>query len=219
MQSSPGAAYTATPRTTPARKRDRARYDRATVHAILDSEWICHLGFVVDGAPVVLPTMYARVDERLYLHGSTGSRPMRAAAEGLRVCVTVTRAEGIVLARSAVNHSVNYRSVVAHGTAHLVTDPGERALAMDALLDAAVPGRSGDCRPPDAKELAQTAIVRLDLDEVAAKVRDGGVIDEPGDVGLPHWAGVIPMTRSLGTPVPAADQDPAAPLPPYLAAT
>ncbi|MFJ6216911.1 pyridoxamine 5'-phosphate oxidase family protein [Streptomyces sp. NPDC092296] len=209
--------YPQTPRTTPTRYRDRATWEREAVHAILDEGYLCHLGFVVDGAPVVLPTIYARVGDRLYVHGSTGSRPLRAAADpGMPVCVTVTLVDGLVLTRSAFNHSINFRSVVAHGTAHRVTDPAELAVALDALVDQVVPGRSADCRPADAKELAATAVVRLDLDEVSAKVRADDADDEPADLALPHWAGVVPVRTVRGTPVPDAALPPEQPLPPYL---
>ena len=159
-------------------------------------------GFVRDGAPVVLPTLYARCGERLYVHGSTGSRPLRGAAgdPGLAVCLTVTHVDGLVLARSAFHHSINYRSVVVHGTAHQVTDPAERALALDAIVEQAVPGRSGDSRRANARELAATAVLRLDLREVSAKVRSGGPNDEPQDAVLPHWSGVVPVARTYAAP-------------------
>jgi uncharacterized protein len=210
--------YEATARTTPTRARERAHYERDVVHAILDEGVVCHLGFVADGAPVVLPTLYARVGDRLYLHGSTGSRPLRSAGGdgGLPVCVTVTLVDGLVLARSAFHHSVNYRCVVIHGTAHDVTDPAERSAALDALVDHVVPGRAADCRPGNAKELAATAVVRLDLREVSAKVRAGGPGDEPEDLALPYWSGVVPVTTGRGTPEPAADLAPSVPLPAYL---
>ncbi|GAA3741869.1 hypothetical protein HDA32_003379 [Spinactinospora alkalitolerans] len=215
-QTSPAADYPATARTTPTRHLERAHYDRATVHAILDADFVCHMGFVADGLPVVLPTLYARVGERLYIHGSTGSRPLRSATDGLDVCLTVTLLDELVLARSAVHHSVNYRSVVVHGRATRVTDEAELTLALDALVDHAVPGRAADCRPADAKERAKTAVLRLDLAEVSAKVRAQGVGDEPEDMDLAHWAGLIPLDRVIGTPVP----DPAVPegtaLPGYL---
>ncbi|WP_308251291.1 pyridoxamine 5'-phosphate oxidase family protein [Streptomonospora nanhaiensis] len=200
IDSSP--AYPAGPRTTPTRLAERARYDRAAVHAILDADYVCHLGFVADGAPVVLPTMYARVGERLYIHGSTGSRPLHAARECLRVCVTVTLTDGVVLARSAFHHSLNYRSVVAHGIAHRVVAEEERRMALDALVNAPFPGRADDCRPPTPKELAKTAVIRLDLTDVSAKVRTGGVVDEPEDMDLPYWAGVVPTARGYSPPVP-----------------
>ncbi|MFG3498924.1 pyridoxamine 5'-phosphate oxidase family protein [Streptomyces sp. NPDC047928] len=214
-------SYEPTDRTVPTRGRPRASYDRALVHSILDEAYVCHLGFVRDGAPVVLPTLYGRVGETLYVHGSTGSRPLRMAGEtdpGLPVCLTVTHVDGLVLARSAFHHSVNYRSVVVHGTAHPVTDPEEKRTALDALVDHVVPGRSYDSRPANAKELAATAVLRLDLAEVSAKVRTGGVNEEPEDLSLPHWAGVVPLVTRYGTAVPDEDLDPSIALPDYLAA-
>ncbi|BDB42944.1 MULTISPECIES: pyridoxamine 5'-phosphate oxidase family protein [Mycobacterium] len=207
--------YLPTPATTPTRYRERARYDRDTVHRILDESLICHLGYVRDGRPVVLPTTHARLDETLYLHGSSGSGPMLAARlSGLRICVTVTLVDALVLARSAMHHSLNYRSVVALGTARIVADPAEKARALGALLDHIRPGRAADCRPPNARELAATAVLALDLVEVSAKVRDGGVADDPEDLALPHWAGVVPLALTAGTPVPDGDCD--LPLPAYL---
>ncbi|MFF5938222.1 pyridoxamine 5'-phosphate oxidase family protein [Streptomyces sp. NPDC012508] len=216
--------YEPTERTIPTRSRHRASYDRALVHSILDEAYVCHLGFVRDGAPVVLPTLYGRIGDRLYVHGSTGSRPVRMAggsgpgAPGLPVCLTVTHVDGLVLAKSAFHHSINYRSVVVHGTAHQVTDPEELRTALDALVDHVVPGRADDSRPANARELAATAVLRLDLDEVSAKVRAGGPNDEPEDAALPHWAGVIPVRRAYDTPVPAEDLDPSVALPAYLTA-
>ncbi|GAA3935237.1 pyridoxamine 5'-phosphate oxidase family protein [Streptomyces gulbargensis] len=215
--------YPPTDRTVPTRSRDRASYDKDLVHAILDEGSVCHLGFVRDGAPVVLPTLYGRVGGRLYVHGSTGSRPLRTAgrgedAPGLPVCLTVTHVDGLVLARSAFHHSLNYRSVVVHGTAHQVTDPEEMRTALDALVDQVVPGRSRDARPANAKELAATAVLRLDLAEVSAKVRTGGPNDDPEDLALSHWTGVVPVRNGYGTPEPAADLDPSVALPGYLAA-
>ncbi|MFF3448263.1 pyridoxamine 5'-phosphate oxidase family protein [Streptomyces sp. NPDC002667] len=215
------AAYTPTDRTVPTRSKERAAYDRELVHAILDEGYVCHLGFVRDGAPVVLPTLYARVGERLYVHGSTGSRPLRMSGQadpGLAVCLTVTHVDGLVLARSAFHHSINYRSVVVHGIAHQVTDPEERRLALDALVDHVVPGRSADSRPANAKELAATAVISLDLDEVSAKLRGGGPSDEPEDLSLPHWTGVVPLVKGHGTPVPADDLAAGIELPDYLKA-
>ncbi|MEU9796057.1 pyridoxamine 5'-phosphate oxidase family protein [Streptomyces sparsogenes] len=213
-------AYQPTDRTVPTRSRERASYDRELVHSILDEGYVCHLGFVRDGAPVVLPTLYGRVGERLYVHGSTGSRPLRMAGgaedPGLPVCLTVTHVDGLVLARSAFHHSINYRSVVVHGTARQVTDPTERAAALDALVDHVVPGRAADSRPANAKELAATAVLALDLAEVSAKVRTGGPNDEPEDLALPYWSGVLPVARTYGAPVPADDLPADTPVPGYL---
>lgn len=210
-------AYHPTPRTTPTRYRERARYDRETVHRILDESLICHLAYVQDGLPVVLPTIHTRIGETLYIHGSSGSGPMLAARlAGMPVCVTVTLVDGLVLARAAMHHSMNYRSVVAVSTARIVEDPDEKAQALHAVLNHIRPGRADDCRPPDARELAATAVLALDLDEVSAKVREGGVSDDAEDLTLPYWAGVVPLRLTAGAVVPDADLDPATPLPSYL---
>ncbi|MFI0790200.1 pyridoxamine 5'-phosphate oxidase family protein [Streptomyces lydicus] len=215
-------AYVPTDRTTPTRSRDRAAYDHETVHGILDAGYLCHLGFVRDGSPVVLPTLYGRVGDRLYLHGSTGSRPLRMAGQapdpGLEVCVTVTHVDGLVLARSAFHHSINYRSVVVHGTAYQVTDEEEKSAALDALVDHVLPGRAADSRPGNAKELAATAVIRLDLREVSAKIRTGGPHDEPEDLALPYWSGVLPVAPVYGAPIPSDDLAPGIPAPAYLPA-
>jgi hypothetical protein len=203
----------------PTRYRERAHYDRATVHGILDEALICHVGYLNAGQPVVLPTTHVRLDETLYLHGSTGSGPMLAAAEspdGLPVCVTATLVDGLVLARAAMHHSLEFRSVVAVGNARLVQDRGEKLRALAALLDHVASGRSADSRPPNPRELAATAVLALDLVEVSAKVRTGGPVNDPDDVALPFWAGVVPLTLIAGTPVPAADLDAAVALPAYL---
>ncbi len=211
--------YQPTPRTTPTRYRERAHYDRETVHGILDESLICHLGYLGAGGPVVLPTTHARLGETLYLHGSTGSGPMlaaKAAPSGLPVCVTATLVDGLVLARAAMHHSVNFRSVVVVGAAHLVDDPAEKLRALRGLLDHIAPGRAADCRAPNARELAATGVLALNLVEVSAKVRTGGPVDDPQDCTLPHWAGVIPLSLASGKPVPARDLDTAVPVPRYL---
>jgi uncharacterized protein len=215
-------SYRPTPRTTPTRYRERADYDRATVHQILDEALVCHLGYVDDGQPVVLPTTHARLGETLYLHGSTGGGPVLAAkaatasGSGLPICVTVTLVDGLVLARSAMHHSVNFRSVVVLGDARVVEDPAEKLRALRCLLDHIRPGRADDCRTPNARELAATGVLALDLVEVSAKLRTGGPVDDPEDAALPHWAGVVPLALTPGPPAPAADLDPATPLPAYL---
>ncbi|WP_263172106.1 pyridoxamine 5'-phosphate oxidase family protein [Streptomyces sp. SCSIO ZS0520] len=212
-------AYAPTARTIPTRARERASYDRESVHAALDGAFLCHLGFLRDGAPVVLPTLFARVGERLYLHGSTGSRPLRTAhgePEGIEVCLTVTHVDGLVLARSAFHHSINYRSVMVHGRAVAVLDEEERRLALNALVDQVVPGRSADSRPANAKELAATAVLALDLAEVSLKSRTGDPGDDPEDLSLPHWSGVLPVRTAYGEPVPAADLAETTAVPDYL---
>ncbi|MFE1774958.1 pyridoxamine 5'-phosphate oxidase family protein [Streptomyces sp. NPDC059008] len=215
-------SYEPTGRTTPTRARERAAYDHETVHDILDAGYVCHLGFVRDGSPVVLPTLYGRVGDRLYLHGSTGSRPLRMAGEapdpGLAVCVTVTHVDGLVLARSAFHHSINYRCVVVHGTAYQVTGAEEKTAALDALVDHVLPGRAADSRPGNAKELAATSVIRLDLREVSAKIRTGGPHDEPEDLALPYWSGVLPVAPAYGAPIPSDDLAPGVPEPAYLPA-
>lgn len=190
------------------------------MHAILDEAYVCHLGFVRDGAPVVLPTLFGRVGETLYVHGSTGSRPLRMTGQadpGLPVCLTVTHVDALILARSAFHHSINYRSVVVHGTAYDVTDPEEKRTALDALVDHVVAGRSRDSRPANKKELAATAVIRLDLNEVSAKLRTGGVNDEPEDLALAHWAGVVPLRKGYDAPISDPDLAPGTEVPGYLA--
>lgn len=205
------------PRTTPTRSRERVGYDRAAVHAVLDEATVCHVGFVVDGEPVVLPQLYVRVGERIYLHGSSGARALRmAAGPGLPVCVTVTLVDGLVLARSAFHHSINYRSVVAHGTASVVADAVEKSEVLTALVEAVVPGRSSEVREPSARELAATTVLRLPLLEVSLKARTGPPGDDPDDVALPYWAGVLPVATSTGQPVPAPDLPSAVSLPAHL---
>jgi nitroimidazol reductase NimA-like FMN-containing flavoprotein (pyridoxamine 5'-phosphate oxidase superfamily) len=193
--------YAPTDRTRVRRLPERASYDRETVHAILDEGFVCHVGFVLDGRPFVIPTGYARVGETLYLHGSTGSRL------GLRpevdVCVTVTLLDGLVLARSSFHHSMNYRSVVVLGRARRVTDPTEKDAALSALVDHIVPGRSQAVRGGTAKELAATAVLSLPLAEVSAKIRTGPPKDDDEDYELPIWAGVLPLGLAAGAP--AAD--------------
>ncbi|WP_406859583.1 pyridoxamine 5'-phosphate oxidase family protein [Streptomyces sp. HUAS MG47] len=210
--------YEPTERTVPSRSRDRISYDQDLVHSILDEAYVCHLGFVRGGKPIVLPTLYGRIGERLYVHASTGSGQARSADPGLEVCLTVTHVDGLVLARSAFHHSLNYRSVVVLGTAHRVTDPEELHDALNALVDQVVPGRSQDSRPANAKELAATAVLRLDLTEVSAKVRTGGPNDDPADLGLPHWTGVVPLSTVYGSPIPAETLAPDVALPDYLTA-
>jgi nitroimidazol reductase NimA-like FMN-containing flavoprotein (pyridoxamine 5'-phosphate oxidase superfamily) len=170
----------------------RGRYDRETIDAILDEALFCHVGFVVDGQPYVIPTLHARVGDVLYLHGSAASRMQRHAASGAPICVTVTLFDGLVLAKSVFNHSVNYRSVVVFGTATLV-DGDEKRNALHALAEQLAPGRWDEARQPTQKELKATSILSLRLDEASAKVRSGGPEDDPEDEELPVWAGVVPV--------------------------
>ncbi|MFI7074185.1 bifunctional pyridoxamine 5'-phosphate oxidase family protein/GNAT family N-acetyltransferase [Micromonospora sediminicola] len=208
--------YPPTARTTATRTRDRMGYDRATAHALLDEAYHCALAFTVDGEPRVLPTLHVRVDDTLYLHGSTGSRPLLAARgdAGLPVCVAVTHLDGLVYARSQFHHSANYRSVVVHGTARLVDDAAEKAAVLTALVEKVATGRSAESRPPSRRELAETAVLALPLREVSVRTRTGGVNDEPADESLPYWAGVLPLRLTPGRPEPAPGVT--APVPAYL---
>jgi nitroimidazol reductase NimA-like FMN-containing flavoprotein (pyridoxamine 5'-phosphate oxidase superfamily) len=206
--------YQRTERTQLRRLPERGAYDRTTVHAILDEGFICHVGFVVDGQPHVIPTGYVRVGETIYLHGSSGSR--LGLRPGMPVCVTITLLDGIVLARSAFHHSFQYRSVVVLGRTRLVTDPGEKDTALSALVEHFVPGRSTDVRPGDRRELAATAVLALPLEEVSAKVRTGDPKDEDEDYDLPYWAGILPLSLEPGRPIPDHRLKPGIPVPPYV---
>lgn len=210
--------YAKTDRTTANRDRGRVGYERATAHAILDEAYHCALAFTVQSEPRVLPTLHVRVDDTLYLHGSTGSRPLLAARgpAGLPVCVTATLLDGLVYGRSQFHHSANYRSVIAHGAARLVTDETEKRVAMTALVEKIGRGRAADSRPATRKELAETAVLALPLHEVSVKARIGGVIDDGSDYGLPYWAGVLPLRLVPGIPEP--DPGVTAPVPDYLRA-
>jgi uncharacterized protein len=207
--------YTPTARTTATRYRGRMHYERAVAHAILDEAYDCAVGIVVDGEPRVLPTLQVRVDDTVYLHGSTGGRLGLSARGGLPVCLAVTLLDGIVYGRSHVHHSANYRSVVVFGTARPVTDNVEKRMAMTALVEKVGRGRAADSRPPTRRELAETAVLAVPLEEVSVRARTGGVVDEPEDLALPHWAGVLPLRRVAGPPEP--DSGVGAPPPDYLA--
>ncbi|MGH7781965.1 MAG: GNAT family N-acetyltransferase [Candidatus Binataceae bacterium] len=206
-----------TPRTTVKRMAKRAAYDREAIHSILDRSLVCHVGFVgADGTPSVLPTLHARIGDRLYLHGSAASHMLRTAAAGAEICVTATMIDGLVLARSAFHHSVNYRSAVIFGRAMRVDDMAQKLAAMRALVEHAAPGRWEGTRAPNEKEIAVTLILELPIEEASAKIRAGGPIDDEADYSLPHWAGVIPLR--LGAATAAADPrlDPSIPLPPHV---
>jgi len=211
------STFTPTERTRVKRLPDRGKYDSETVHAILDEGFICHIGFVVDGQPYVIPTGYARVGDKLYIHGSAASRMLRALAGGVQVCVTVTLLDGLVLARSVFHHSMNYRSVVILGRATLVTDREEKLKALEAVTEQIVPGRWADARHPTESELKQTSVLALPLEEVSAKVRTGGPKDEEEDYALPIWAGVLPLPVVPGAPMPDSRLPDGIETPPYVA--
>ena len=190
-----------TDRTRLKRLPKRGHFDREIVYAILDEGFICHVGFAVDGKPVVIPTGYARVEDRLYIHGSQASRMLRTLAGGVDVCVTVTLLDGLVLARSAFHHSMNYRSVVVFGRATLVDDPEEKMAALVALSEHIIPGRWNDVREPTDVEMKLTTVLRLPLEEASAKIRTGPPLDDEEDYSLPMWAGVVPLKLTAGEPI------------------
>jgi uncharacterized protein len=195
-------SYIPTERTKVRRLNKRAVYDKTLVHAILDEGFLCHLGFTVDGLPYVIPTLYARSDDTLYLHGSGASRTLKTLSTGVDVCATVTLVDGYVLARSAFHHSMNYRSVVVLGRARLVTEPAERMDALRTLTNHLVPRRWEEVREPNDLELKQTMVLALPLEEVSAKVRVGPPVDDEEDYAITVWAGVVPMVAQLGEPIP-----------------
>jgi uncharacterized protein len=190
-----------TERTKLKRLPKRGHFDRETVHAILDEGFICHVGFAVDGQPFVIPTGYARAGDKLYIHGSQASRMLRNLANGIDACVTVTIVDGLVLARSAFHHSMNYRSVLVFGRATPVEDREEKLKALLALSEHFVPGRWNDVREPTEEELIQTTVLCLPLEEASAKIRTGPPLDDEEDYALPIWAGVVPLKLTAGQPI------------------
>lgn len=197
-----------TERTRLKRLPKRGVFDRAAIHDILDEGFVCHVGFVVDGQPFVIPTGYARVGDDIYLHGSAASRMIRSLAAGLDVCVTVTLVDGLVLARSAFHHSMNYRSVMILGRARLVTDPEEKTEALRAFTNHIVPDRWDALRPVTSQELLGTSVLALPIEEASAKVRSGPPVDDDEDLQWPVWAGVIPLSLQAATPVADAHARP-----------
>jgi nitroimidazol reductase NimA-like FMN-containing flavoprotein (pyridoxamine 5'-phosphate oxidase superfamily) len=193
--------FTQTERTKLKRLPKRGYFDRETVYGILDEGFICHVGFAPEGRPVVIPTGYARVEDKLYIHGSQASRMLRTLSEGIDVCVTVTLIDGLVLARSAFHHSMNYRSVVVFGRATLVEEREEKYAALLALSEHIVRGRWAEVREPTEQEMRQTTVLAVPLVEVSAKVRTGPPLDDEEDYALPVWAGVLPLRLETGEPV------------------
>jgi uncharacterized protein len=209
--------FSPTERTRVVREPHRGYFDRETIYKILDEGFVCHVGFSVEDQPYVIPTMFARVNDALYFHGSAASRMLRGVSSGLAVCVTVTLIDGLVLARSVFNHSMNYRSVVALGKATLVDDPEEKLAALRAFTEKILPGRWDDARQPSEKELKATSILRLPLSEVSAKMRTGEVQDDEPDYPLPVWAGVLPLRLTASAPIRDSRCDPDLPVPASVA--
>ena len=207
--------FPVTERTRIIREANRAVYNREAIYKILDEAFVCHMGFEVDGQPYVIPTMFARVEDYLYFHGSAASRMLRGLSKGLSVCITVTLIDGLVLARSVFNHSMNYRSVVALGRAILIDEPREKLNALRMFTEKLLPGRWLDARQPSEKELKATSILKLQLTEVSAKVRTGDVEDDADDYALPVWAGIIPLRLAADTPIRDARSDNSIPTPAY----
>jgi nitroimidazol reductase NimA-like FMN-containing flavoprotein (pyridoxamine 5'-phosphate oxidase superfamily) len=205
-----------TERTRVKRLPKRGHYDRETVQQILDDGIVCHVGFTVDGQPYVIPTNFGRSGDLLYLHGSAVSRMLKTLSGGVPICVTVTHLDGLVLARSAFHHSVNYRSVVILGTARLVDDPSEKMEALRIFTEHVMKGRWNDVRQPTEQELNATTVLSLPLQEVSAKVRTGGPIDDEADYNLPVWAGVLPLQTMARAPEPDAQRKNDPPLPSYI---
>jgi nitroimidazol reductase NimA-like FMN-containing flavoprotein (pyridoxamine 5'-phosphate oxidase superfamily) len=210
-------SFTPTERTRVVREPHRGVYDREEIYKILDEGIVCHVGFTADAQPFVIPTLYARVGDAIYFHGSAASRTLRGAAAGVPVCITVTLTDGLVLARSVFNHSMNYRSVVALGNATLLDAPAEKLEALRAFTEKVLPGRWEDARQPTEKELKATSILKLPLREISAKIRSGPVQDDEEDYALPVWAGIVPLRLQAGTPVRDERCDPAIPTPAYAA--
>jgi uncharacterized protein len=206
-----------TERTRVVREAQRGVYDRESIYRILDEGFVCHVGFSVDGQPYVIPTLFARVGDAIYFHGSAASRMLRNLSEGISVCVTVTLTDGFVLARSVFNHSMNYRSVVALGKAVPVDAPEEKLQALHAFTEKILLGRWNDARRPNEKELKATSILRLPLTEVSAKIRTGPPVDDAPDYALPVWAGVIPVRVAFDAPIRDDRCDPSIPTPAYAA--
>lgn len=190
-----------TARTRVVREPHRGVYDRETAYRILDEGFLCHVGFSLDGQPFVIPTLYGRKDDNLFIHGSAASRMLRNLKESVPACVTVTLVEGLVLARSIFNHSMNYRSVIVLGKAALVDDPAEKIEALQILSEHIIPGRWADARQPNERELKQTSVLKMPIEEFSAKVRTGPVIDDEEDYAFPTWAGVVPLEMKTQDPI------------------
>jgi nitroimidazol reductase NimA-like FMN-containing flavoprotein (pyridoxamine 5'-phosphate oxidase superfamily) len=198
----PPPSFPITHRNRVRRLHQRGRYDEAAIYPILDAAMLCHLAYVVDGQPYCTPTAFWREGDRLYWHGSSASRMLRAQSEGIPVCLTVSHLDGLVLARSAFHHSVDYRSVMAFGRAHRIEDPGEKEAAMTRFVDRFYPGRAAALRPPTAQEVKATSILGMRIEQASAKTRSGPPVDDEEDYGWPVWAGTIPLATIVGEPAP-----------------
>jgi nitroimidazol reductase NimA-like FMN-containing flavoprotein (pyridoxamine 5'-phosphate oxidase superfamily) len=198
------------------RHPERGHYDRDVVYRIVDEGLLCHVGFVQDDLPYVIPTLHARDGDRLLLHGSSASRMIKHLGAGNSACVTITLVDGLVLARSVFNHSVNYRSALLFGHGQAITDPDAKVRALLCFMERQLPGRWADVRQPTDQELKATGVVEMSLTSASAKVRTGPPKDDPDDLALPVWAGVLPMHQVIGDPVPAPENPPQRPLPDYL---
>lgn len=194
----------------------RGKYDRKTIYKILDEGFVCHAGFVVEGQPFIIPTLYARSGDSIFIHGSAVSRMLKNLSEGVKVCVSVTLVDGLVLARSAFHHSINYRSVVVFGTGRLIESDEEKLSALKTISENALPGRFEDSRPPTQKELNVTSVIKIEIEEASAKIREGDPIDDDKDYDLDFWAGVLPIETRFGEPIADAKLDEEIELPDYL---
>lgn len=210
------AAYTVTPRNRVLRLAKRALYDEDEVYGIIDAAMICHVGYEIDGQPYAMPTLVARDGHTLLLHGHAKSRTILHAGAGHPVCITVTHTDGIVLARSAFNHSINYRSAMVYGTGRLVTDREEKLDALIRFTEKLLPGRWDDVRPMTEQEFIGTGVVAVEIESASAKVRTGMPGDEPEDIGLPYWGGIIPVRQVLDDPIPDSHVPDYMPVPGYL---
>ncbi len=207
-----------TERTQLTRLAKRGSHDAAVINPILDEGLVCHVSYTLNGQPFIIPTAYCRINDVIYIHGSVGSHFFRELAKGVDVCVAVTLLDGLVLARSAFHHSMNYRAVIAFGKSQLVTDETERWTVLERITEHLVPGRWNDTRQPNASEMKKTMVIAIPIDEASAKTRAGNVNDEPEDADLPYWAGVVPLSLQTGAPIQDPSQQPELAVPGYVRA-
>lgn len=214
----PSDQFARTDLNTVKRLPKRGAYDKATIYEILDAGLLCHVAFVDEGQPIMIPTLYARDEDTVLLHGASTSRMLQLAAEGVPLCISVTHIDGLVLARSVFHHSVNYRSAVLFGTGQIVTDPVLKMAALQRFTEKLLPGRWADARPPAPNELKATMVIAVTIDSASAKIRTGDPGDDEADVTLPTWAGVLPLVQQVGDPIPAPNLAAEIAFPDYLAA-